>query len=135
MSPDTGNDKKEACLRLGATKWIDFRESKDLVVDVVTACDGLGPHAALIISPVVSAVQHVNSTKLLNVLQGAVYDQAVKYVRPNGTVVAVAIPPVTYTMQTPFVFIIAKAGHLSGVYHERRSMTLILSVFISRARS
>lgn len=45
---DTGEDKKELVLSLGAEKWIDFKESKDLVADVQLASGGLGPHAAVI---------------------------------------------------------------------------------------
>jgi hypothetical protein len=47
---DTGEQKKALTLRLGAEKWIDFRESKNLVADVVAATDGLGPHCAVIVS-------------------------------------------------------------------------------------
>jgi D-arabinose 1-dehydrogenase-like Zn-dependent alcohol dehydrogenase len=45
---DSGAEKKELCLKLGAEKWIDFNESKDLVKDVKDACGGLGPHCALV---------------------------------------------------------------------------------------
>jgi D-arabinose 1-dehydrogenase-like Zn-dependent alcohol dehydrogenase len=51
--PDTGAEKKELCLKLGAEKWIDFNESKNLVKDVKDACDGLGPHCALVTSATV----------------------------------------------------------------------------------
>ena len=40
--------KKKLCIGLGAEKWVDFKESKDLVKDVQDATDGLGPDAALI---------------------------------------------------------------------------------------
>ena len=45
---DTGDVKKKLCIGLGAEKWVDFKESKDLVKDVQDATDGLGPDAALI---------------------------------------------------------------------------------------
>ena len=51
---DTGDDKKEACTKLGAEKWIDFKTSTDVVADVVTAAGAPGPHAALITTPSVS---------------------------------------------------------------------------------
>jgi len=47
-SLDTGESKKNLCLSLGAEKWVDFRESKDLINDVKAATDGLGPEAAII---------------------------------------------------------------------------------------
>lgn len=45
---DTGAEKKELVLSLGAEKWIDFKETKDLVKDVKDATQGLGPHAAIV---------------------------------------------------------------------------------------
>ena len=33
---------------LGAEAWVDFKESTDLIKDVVAAADGLGPEAAII---------------------------------------------------------------------------------------
>lgn len=53
---DTGAEKKSLCLSLGAEKWVDFVESKDIVADVMAAAGGQGPHAALV------AVGHVRST-------------------------------------------------------------------------
>jgi propanol-preferring alcohol dehydrogenase len=48
MVVDSGAEKKKLCLQLGAEKWIDFKESRNLVNDVKDACDGLGPHCALV---------------------------------------------------------------------------------------
>jgi len=45
---DTGEEKKQLCLRLGAEKWVDFRESADLIQEIQAATDGLGPHVAII---------------------------------------------------------------------------------------
>jgi len=41
-------------LSLGAEKWIDFRESKNLIADVMAATDGLGPHAVIVSAAVVN---------------------------------------------------------------------------------
>lgn len=55
LSPtDTGAEKKELCKRLGAEKWIDFRETKDLVKEIKDATGGTGAHAALISAASVS---------------------------------------------------------------------------------
>ena len=35
-------------MKLGAEKWVDFRETTDLVKDIVDATDGLGAHAAVV---------------------------------------------------------------------------------------
>jgi propanol-preferring alcohol dehydrogenase len=47
---DTGETKKQLCLKLGAEKWVDFRESQNLIGDVLAAADGLGPQAAIIVA-------------------------------------------------------------------------------------
>lgn len=56
IAVDTGADKKKLVLGLGAEKWIDFKESKDIVQDIRDACDGLGPHAAVVTAAHVSIV-------------------------------------------------------------------------------
>jgi propanol-preferring alcohol dehydrogenase len=55
---DTGAEKKELCLRLGAEKWVDFRETKDLVKDIKNAAGGEGPHAALVSAASVSFLSY-----------------------------------------------------------------------------
>lgn len=57
---DTGADKKKLCLELGAEKWIDFKESKDIVKDVIEAADGVGAHAAIVTSASVSPTYYTS---------------------------------------------------------------------------
>ena len=45
-------------MKLGAEKWIDFRETKDLVKDIKEATDGLGPHAAIVTAANVSNISY-----------------------------------------------------------------------------
>ena len=52
---DTGEDKKEFCMKLGAEKWIDFKETSDVVAAVMEITDGLGAHAAIVAAAAVSA--------------------------------------------------------------------------------
>jgi threonine dehydrogenase-like Zn-dependent dehydrogenase len=48
---DTGEDKEKMCKELGASSFIDFGNSSDLVKDVQAATeDGLGPHAVLLVA-------------------------------------------------------------------------------------
>ena len=42
-------------MQLGAEKWVDFRETKDLVKDIKDAAGGEGPHAALVSAASVSS--------------------------------------------------------------------------------
>lgn len=74
---DTGSEKEELCKKLGAEKWIDFKMEKDIVKAVQNCVpDGHGPHGAVIASA-----------------GGAAYEQAMEYIRPHGTAVAVGLPP------------------------------------------
>ncbi|KAH0835830.1 chaperonin 10-like protein [Lanmaoa asiatica] len=72
---DTGAEKQKLCSELGAEKWIDFRETTDIVKAVKEACDGLGAHTAIVTSPYSEG-----------------YTQAVDYLRPAATLMAVGLP-------------------------------------------
>ncbi|KAG6918848.1 hypothetical protein DXG01_011253 [Tephrocybe rancida] len=72
---DTGEAKKELVFKLGAEKWVDFKESTDLTKDVHAATDGLGPHAAIIAAG-----------------DARPFNQALLYLRMTGTLVAVGMP-------------------------------------------
>ncbi|CCC08641.1 hypothetical protein SMACR_05994 [Sordaria macrospora] len=73
---DGGKEKGEACKKLGAGAYIDYKESKDLVADVKKATpDGLGPHGVLLLAP-----------------QEQPFQQATGYVRSHGTVVCIGLP-------------------------------------------
>ena len=55
LSPiDTGSSKQKLVQSLGAEKWIDFKTSKDIVKDIKDATGGEGPHAAIVVSALVS---------------------------------------------------------------------------------
>ncbi|KDQ07027.1 hypothetical protein BOTBODRAFT_149416 [Botryobasidium botryosum FD-172 SS1] len=74
---DTGDEKRDLCSKLGAEKWIDFTQVDDIVKALKDATeDGLGPHASIVTSS-----------------SGKAYEQAMEYIRPHGTVVAVGLPP------------------------------------------
>ncbi|KAI0806269.1 GroES-like protein [Irpex lacteus] len=75
LAIDTGAEKRDLVLSLGAEKWIDFKESKDLVKDIVAATDGLGPHTAVVTAAT-----------------SAAYEQAIDYLRPGGTLMIVGLP-------------------------------------------
>ncbi|CAE7134736.1 unnamed protein product [Rhizoctonia solani] len=72
---DTGDNKKDLCLKLGAETFIDFKKSSNLVEAVKHAADGVGVHAAIVTSG-----------------SAAGYHQALQYLRPGGTLVAVGAP-------------------------------------------
>ncbi|EIN08458.1 GroES-like protein [Punctularia strigosozonata HHB-11173 SS5] len=95
---DTGADKKELTLKLGAEHWIDFRETKDLVADVKKLTGGLGAHAAVVTAAT-----------------GAAYNQAVDYLRPGGTLMAVGLPGKA-TLEASIFFTVFKAVNILGSY-------------------
>lgn len=74
LAIDSGEGKRELCLSLGAEKYIDFAESKDIIADVKATCGELGAHAALITTA-----------------SNTAYVQAGWYLRPHGTVLCVGV--------------------------------------------
>ncbi|KAL1959446.1 hypothetical protein VTO42DRAFT_1891 [Malbranchea cinnamomea] len=78
---DTGAEKRDLCLRMGAEHFIDFRESKDVVKEVVEKADGIGAHAVFVTAP-------------------AAYKDAVAYTgrRIGSKVLCIGLPPSGSTM-------------------------------------
>ncbi|KIP06462.1 hypothetical protein PHLGIDRAFT_128263 [Phlebiopsis gigantea 11061_1 CR5-6] len=98
LAVDTGADKRDLVLKLGAEKWIDFRETKDLVKDIQAATDGLGPHAAVITAATSTA-----------------YEQAVDYLRPGGTIMVVGLPA-RASLNADIFFTVTKSISILGSY-------------------
>jgi len=93
---DTGDDKKKLCASYGADKFIDFKNYQDpesFIKAIKDECDGVGPHAAVVAAA-----------------GAAAYEQALEYIRPTGTLVAVGLPPDTYI----------KANVFFTVFHSKR---------------
>ncbi|KAF8077555.1 mannitol-1-phosphate dehydrogenase M1PDH1 [Lyophyllum atratum] len=97
LAIDTGEAKKELCLRLGAEKWVDFKESEDLTKDVQAATDGLGPQAAIIAAG-----------------DERPFNQALMYLRFTGTLVAVGMPGNNALLKVPVTLLIGKSLTILG---------------------
>ncbi|KAG1862037.1 chaperonin 10-like protein [Suillus subalutaceus] len=95
---DTGLEKKQLCLELGAEKWIDFKEAKDIVQAVREACDGEGAHCAVVTTASPSG-----------------YTQAVDYLRPGGTLMAVGLPGEA-KLEASIFFTVFKSINIIGSY-------------------
>ncbi|KAF7359011.1 Mannitol-1-phosphate dehydrogenase [Mycena sanguinolenta] len=95
--PDTGDAKRELCLQLGAEKWVDFKTSTNVIQDVKDAADGVGPHAAVVVSSSAGPL-----------------DQAVMYLRPKGTLVAVGIPSSATMLKVPVGLLVSKCLTIIG---------------------
>jgi propanol-preferring alcohol dehydrogenase len=77
---DGGPEKDKMCKELGATTYIDFTTTKNLVEDVKKATpDGFGPHAVLLLA-----------------VSEKPFQQASEYVRSRGTIVCVGLPANAY---------------------------------------
>lgn len=51
LAIDTGKEKKDMCInKLGASGFVDFATSKDIVADVKAATGGLGPQAVIVVA-------------------------------------------------------------------------------------
>jgi alcohol dehydrogenase, propanol-preferring len=87
---DTGADKKALCEKLGAEAWIDFKETDDIVAEVMKVTGGTGAQLALVTA----------GTSLP-------YKQAVEYLRKDGTLLACGIPP-TATLDASLFAIVVK---------------------------
>lgn len=97
IAVDTGDAKKELCLKLGAEKWIDFMECKDIVAEITSITNG-GAHSAVVTSA-----------------NGAGYRQAVDYLRPGGTLMAVGLPGKA-TLEASIWFTVFKSISILGSY-------------------
>jgi propanol-preferring alcohol dehydrogenase len=90
IAVDTGSAKKDLCMELGAEVWIDFKEAKDIVSAIKNATgDGFGPHGAIVTSASASG-----------------YEQALDYIRPGGTVVAVGLPAGAFVKSEVFFHVL-----------------------------
>ncbi|KAF9262435.1 NAD(P)-binding protein [Marasmius fiardii PR-910] len=94
---DTGAEKKALCMKLGAEQWIDFKETEDLVNDIVQAAGGEGPHAAVI------ATGHPRP-----------FNDALQYLRKTGTLVAVGVPGGGAELNVPIRLLIGKLLNIVG---------------------
>jgi propanol-preferring alcohol dehydrogenase len=87
---DSGEEKKALATKLGASSFIDFATSSDIVKDVKAATkDGLGPHAVILVA--------VNEKP---------FQQAAEYVRPRGTVIVIGLPAKAYIRAPVFESVI-----------------------------
>ncbi|KAG6811714.1 hypothetical protein H0H92_006171 [Tricholoma furcatifolium] len=113
--PNTGEAKKELCMKLGAEKWVDFKESTDLIKDVQAAADGFGPHAAVIV-----------------VGDARPFNQALMYLRMAGTLVAVGMPGGNAQLNVPVTLIIGKKLTILGsALGNRQDVTEALDIVAS----
>ncbi|KAF8209459.1 chaperonin 10-like protein [Mycena galopus ATCC 62051] len=112
---DTGDAKRDLCLKLGAEKWVDFKTSTNLIQDVKDAADGVGPHAAVVVASSPGPL-----------------DQAVMYLRPKGTLVAVGLPSGLVMLKVPIGLLVSKCLTIIGsAVGNRRDVAEALAIAAS----
>ena len=103
---DGGAEKGESCKTLGATAYVDFMSSKDLVAEVKAATpDGLGPHAVILLAVAEKPFQ-----------------QATEYVRSRGTVICIGLPAGAY-LKAPVFDTVIRMITIKGSYVGNRQDT------------
>lgn len=103
---DAGDDKGKSCKELGATAFIDFSKTKDLVADVKAATpDGLGPHAVILLA-----------------VSEKPFQQATEYVRSRGAVVCIGLPANAY-LKAPVFDTVIRMIQIKGSYVGNRADT------------
>lgn len=99
--------------------FLDYKEPGDFVERVKAACDGLGPHAALMVSSGGAAYAQGKSCQLHPILRPpsdeSKFFPALDYLRPHGTLVAVGLPPDT-TINASVFWTVFKALRIVGSY-------------------
>lgn len=51
IAVDTGTEKRDLCLKMGAEAFIDFKETENVAKDVIEVADGVGAHAVFVTAP------------------------------------------------------------------------------------
>lgn len=112
---DGGDEKRTGCLALGASTFVDFSTSKDLIADVKAATpDGHGPQGVLLLA-----------------VQEKPFQQASQYVRPHGTVVCIGLPANAYLKASVFDTVIRMIT-IKGSYVGNRQDTAEAIDFFAR---
>ncbi|KXN83414.1 Alcohol dehydrogenase 1 [Leucoagaricus sp. SymC.cos] len=94
---DTGESKRELVMSLGAEKWVDFRETKNLIADVQAATGGPGPQAAVIATG-----------------NAEPFSQAAMYLKSTGTLMCVGMPAGLAALNIPITLVISKCLRIIG---------------------
>ena len=106
IAVDGGPEKRDMCLSLGASTYVDFTTSKNLVADVKAATpEGLGAHAVLMLA-----------------VSEKPFQQASQYVRSKGTVVCVGLPANAY-LKAPVFDTVVREINIKGSYVGNRQDT------------
>ncbi|KAK0634622.1 chaperonin 10-like protein [Bombardia bombarda] len=112
---DGGEEKAASCKNLGASAYVDFMTTKDLVAEVKAATpEGLGPHAVILLA-----------------VQEKPFQQATEYVRSRGTVICIGLPAKAY-LKAPVFDTVVRMITIKGSYVGNRQDTQEALDFFAR---
>ena len=112
---DAGDDKRANCTELGASAFVDFSKTKDVVADVRAATpDGLGPYAVILLA-----------------VQERPFQQASQYVRARGSVVCIGLPAHA-ELRAPVFDTVVRMIQIRGSYVGNRQDTAEALDFFER---
>jgi alcohol dehydrogenase, propanol-preferring len=112
---DAGDEKKAMTTKLGASSFVDFSKTSNIVADVKAATeDGLGPHAVILVA-----------------VSEKPFQQAAEYVRPRGVVVMIGMPAGAY-FRGPVFDSVVKMVTIKGSYVGNRRDTAEALEFFRR---
>lgn len=112
---DGGAEKGESCKALGASAYVDFTTSKDIVKDVKAATpEGEGPHAVLLLA-----------------VSEKPFQQATEYVRSRGSVVCIGLPAGAF-LKAPVFDTVIRMIQIKGSYVGNRQDTAEALEFYNR---
>ncbi|CAK7246408.1 MAG: Alcohol dehydrogenase [Sporothrix thermara] len=112
---DGGDEKRDNTMALGATTYVDFMTSKDLVGEVKAATpDGHGPQAVILLA-----------------VSEKPFQQASEYVRPHGTVICIGLPAKAY-LKAPVFETVIRMVTIKGSYVGNRQDTAEALDFFAR---
>lgn len=102
---DTGDEKRQQCLSLGAAHFLDFKTSSNLVDDVFKITKS-GAHAVLVAAG-----------------GSAAYAAACNYLRPTGTLVVIGLPPGA-NINVPVIMVVGFGLNIKGIMVGNRRYSL-----------
>ncbi|KAH7338783.1 alcohol dehydrogenase [Rhizoctonia solani] len=105
IAVDTGDNKKELCLNLGAEAFIDFKTSQDVVAEVKQAADGLGAHAVMVTSSAPNG-----------------YEGVLDYLRPRGTLLALGVD-IGNVLNLDMITVVSRCLTIKGIVNGNRDYT------------
>ncbi|KAH7139995.1 hypothetical protein B0J13DRAFT_596898 [Dactylonectria estremocensis] len=96
---DTGEDKREATLRLGAAAFIDFRTVNNVPAEVLKTTAGNGVQAAIVLAP-----------------SEVTYNEALQYLAMQGCLMCVAMPHGDAKLQVAPIFVCRRDITIKGSF-------------------